>query len=288
LKSRKTFSFVQKRSVERIGMRRTTWGDGEVRSSFVARDALVPIIAGVMRRLHARRLFVGRIPLDPVQTRHAREVLRLPDGATVELFDDQGASATGKLVFIDDHATAVDISEIAEQKPASGPQVIVASAVPKGERADWMVEKLSELGVAAIIPLSADRSVVLPKGAGKLDRWTRIATESAKQSRRTGVMRIEPLTPLKELVSRKPNGLLLSTDPAAKSILDACDARFSGELVLFIGPEGGWTDLEIQGFSAAGIQPVRLMNTILRVETAAIAAAAVVQTLIDQANPNRV
>jgi len=242
----------------------------------------------VTRRLHTPRLLVGRVLIDPIQARHAREVLRLAEGATVELFDDQGATATGQLVFVDDHATAVDVSEIVQPKLGSEPQLIVASAVPKGERADWMVEKLSELGVAAFIPLAAVRSVVLPKGTGKHCRWTRIATESAKQSRRTGVMRIEPLMPLNELLSRNPNGLLLSMDAAAKSILDARAANSPGELILFIGPEGGWTESEIEAFSAAGIQPVRLTSTILRVETAAIAAAAVLQSLIAQANPNRV
>ena len=230
---------------------------------------------------------MGRVVLDPVQAKHAREVLRLAEGATVELFDDRGATASGRLVFPAERQAAVDV-EMLREPQAGAVRLIVAAAVPKGERADWMVEKLSELGVAAFVPLAAERSVVLPKGAGKHERWVRIATESAKQSRREGVMRIEQLTPLGELLSHKPHGLVLSTEQTAKPILDAWDWSFLGELTLFVGPEGGWTESELSALAVAGIQPVALTKTILRVETAAIAAAAVVQTLIDQASPKRV
>src|SRR5687767_15989799 len=74
----------------------------------------------------------------------------------------------------------------------------IAAAVPKGDRADWMVEKLSELGVEEFIPLASARSVVLPEGRNKRERWVRIATEAAKQSRRGGVMRVGELTPVAE------------------------------------------------------------------------------------------
>ena len=77
----------------------------------------------------------------------------------------------------------------------------VASAVPKGPRADWMVEKLSELGATAFVPLQTARSVAMPSGSGKLDRWSRLAAEAAKQCGRPGVMRIEPLTPVADVIS---------------------------------------------------------------------------------------
>lgn len=262
-------------------------GDGRFGGVAIAGGRRAPIILSVLRRLHAERLFTGRVVLDPVQAKHAREVLRLAEGSMVELFDDRGATATGKLLFPAAGQVAVDVETLHEPQ-AGMSQLVVAAAVPKGERADWMVEKLSELGVAAFIPLAADRSVALPKGLGKHDRWVRIATESAKQSRREGVMRIEQLTPVGELLSHKPRGLVLSTGQSARSILEACDWSTSGELTLFVGPEGGWTESELEAFASAGIQAVALTRTVLRVETAAIAAAAVVQTLLDQARPNRV
>jgi 16S rRNA (uracil1498-N3)-methyltransferase len=241
--------------------------------------------SAVIRRLHTPRIFVGRVPLDSIQSRHAREVLRLPQGATVELFDNGGATATGTLEFVNDQETAVIVEHVIEPQTETRTQVTVASAVPKGERADWMVEKLSELGVAAFVPLAAERSVVLPEGKGKRERWIRIATESAKQSRRAGVMRIDPLKRVSDLLAGNPHGFVLSTEPGASSIIQTRDRGAAGERVLFIGPEGGWTAAEMDAFRAAHIQPVRLTDTVLRIETAAIAAAAVM--LLHYSNPNR-
>ena len=164
----------------------------------------------------------------------------------------------------------------------------VAAAVPKGERADWMVEKLSELGTTAFIPLAAARSVVLPEGRNKRERWARIATEAAKQSRRPGVMRVGELMTvdavLKELAeSSNAAGWYFSTAGDAKPVGEAADALPPGtrSIVAFVGPEGGWTDDELSRFAAAaGLTPVRLTATVLRIETAAVAAAAVIGAVV--------
>jgi 16S rRNA (uracil1498-N3)-methyltransferase len=218
------------------------------------------------------------VPLDASQARHAREVLRLPDGYPVEVFDDQGIVGTGVLVFEGPRDALVRVEQTSAQKPAA--IWSVASAVPKGERADWMVEKLSELGAAAFIPLIAARSVVLPEGRNKRERWIRIATESAKQSRRPGVMRIDELSPLEEVLKKihqRFQGICLSTGPIAVPIVSALEHRSpGGELILLVGPEGGWTEDELLECDRAGAVQVRLTSTILRVETAAIAAAAIV------------
>lgn len=232
------------------------------------------IISAVARRLHVSKLFVGQVLLDDTQAKHARDVLRLCEGASVEVFDDRGASATGTLIFPNGRNAAVKVERVVDPPVRQGPRIIVASAVPKGERADWMVEKLSELGAFAFIPLATERSVVLPAGKSKHERWKRIATESAKQSKRTGVMRIDELTPVAELLGRQLEGIVLTTAPDVPSFAVAPMLN-SENLHLFIGPEGGWTDSELESFKAAGIQPARLADTILRIETAAIAATAI-------------
>lgn len=229
------------------------------------------------RRLHVPTLTPGDIELDPVQAHHARDVLRLRDGQTVEAFDDQGATATAALVWRGAQGAAIRVNDV---RPPAKPtrRLTVTAAVPKGERADWMVEKLSELGVDAFIPLATERSVVLPAGRGKHDRWVRIATESAKQSRRAGVMRIEPLTSIKDLIERKlPHAWVLSTGPGAVPIREAFNELPTyGDLTLLIGAEGGWTEQELELFRTRGIRAVRLTRTVLRIETAAIAAAAII------------
>lgn len=241
----------------------------------------------MIRRFHAPLVRVGDVPLDASEARHAREVLRLPDGHPVELFDDQGGVGTGVLVFEGPRNVLVRVQQISAQKPPA--PWSVASAVPKGERADWMVEKLSELGAAAFIPLITARSVVLPEGRNKRERWARIATESAKQSHRPGVMRIEELSPLADVLKkiRPPDqGICLSTGPSAVPIISALGNRAPGaELMLLVGPEGGWTEEELLACDSAGALQVRVTSTILRVETAAIAAAAIVAALLDRAAP---
>jgi 16S rRNA (uracil1498-N3)-methyltransferase len=233
----------------------------------------------VLRRVHTRKLYVGRLELDQAGSRHARDVLRLEPGTEVEVFDDVGGVAQGVIVALEP-LVSVQVDAIDAGAGAAGANVTditVAAAVPKGDRADWMVEKLSELGVARFIPLATARSVVLPEGKNKRDRWTRLATESAKQSRRRGVMRIDELTKLPDAMTQAAGtrAIVLSTAADAKPILDALDDA-PPRVALFIGPEGGWTDDELQLFQQHAVTPVKLTETILRVETAALVAAAVV------------
>jgi 16S rRNA (uracil1498-N3)-methyltransferase len=231
----------------------------------------------VIRRLHASRLLIGRVPLDPVQVRHARNVLRIEDGSPVEVFDDAGDVGSGHIHFPGEGEAFVQVDQIAEANVSR--QVIVASAIPKGERADWMVEKLSELGVSVFIPLVSGRSVVKPEGRNKLERWARLATESAKQSRRAGVMRIDEVTDLDWALqslgkSCRSQLIYLSTSPTATPLLQLIDlVDRSSSIVLFIGPEGGWTEAEMSHFEAIGARGAKLTSSILRVETAAIVGA---------------
>jgi 16S rRNA (uracil1498-N3)-methyltransferase len=238
-----------------------------------------PIVA---RRIHVPHLGPGETVLDPVQAHHARDVLRLTDGAEVEVFDDAGRVGRGVLL-INGSAVAVRVERVDDAAPArQSVRLTVAAAVPKGERADWMVEKLSELGVAAFIPLAAARSVVLPEGKNKRERWVRIATEAAKQSRRVGVMRIGELSRPGDVLKGEGPFWHLSTESEAAPVEIAQAIAALGpasSVCAVVGPEGGWTDEELRLFTNAGAQAVRLTETVLRVETAAVAAAAVVGCL---------
>jgi 16S rRNA (uracil1498-N3)-methyltransferase len=244
------------------------------------------IIPPVARRIHVRDLRSGDILLDPAQTHHARHVLRLTEGQPVEAFDDAGNVAAGVIVF-DGGAVLVRVGAVDVVDPdAAVIRLAVAAAVPKADRADWMVEKLSELGVAEFVPLAAERSVVLPEGRNKRERWVRIATEAAKQSRRAGVMTIGELTPLARALERAAAEAgtvwFLSTEaPAPVPLPEAVRSLPPGARVTaFVGPEGGWTDREVAHFASAGAAAVGLTQTVLRVETAAVATAAVVGALL--------
>lgn len=229
------------------------------------------------RRLLVPHLHPGLVTLPPDQAHHARDVLRLTTGDEVELFTPTGETATAQIAQSTPAAVIVNVTTITS--PTARFDLTIASAVPKAARADWMIEKLSELGVARFIPLSTARSVVHPEGQNKIDRWQRLAAEAAKQSRRPGVMQITPLTPLNDVLAT------LSGPTAYLSTASGCQPLSSilnppsSSLTLLVGPEGGWTDSEIASFADRHLTPITLGETILRVETAAMAAAAVVAAL---------
>jgi 16S rRNA (uracil1498-N3)-methyltransferase len=133
-----------------------------------------------------------------------------------------------------------------------------------------MVEKLSELGVAELVPLLTERSVVDP-GQSKLERFSRIAREAAKQCRSAAPMRIVAPTPLGEAIrmiaaSGEP-AAVLTTRPSGTSLMELRVLR------VVVGPEGGWSARELEEMEASGLTPARLTQTILRTETAAVCAA---------------
>jgi 16S rRNA (uracil1498-N3)-methyltransferase len=202
-----------------------------------------------MRRFFVERLG-ARVALDARQSRHAARVLRLRPGDAVTLFDGRGQEADGRIVEL-----LPCIVEAGEPRtaPARGP--LIAAALPKGKRADFMVEKLSELGVAAFRPVHFARSVRRATPAA-LRRFERIAVESAKQCGRSRVMEIlEPATP-----AELPADIMVADPSSAEPLRGAA---------VLIGPEGGLTDAERARFSRFGW----LAPNILRVETAAITAA---------------
>ncbi len=229
------------------------------------------------RRFPVADVRIGTTTLDATQSRHARDVMRLRAGDMVELFDGKGRSGSGRIMAVSPEVqVCVEHVEDASALPV---KLTIAAATPKGNRADWMVEKLSELGVDTLIPLASSRTVVHPE-QGKLSRWGRIAAESAKQCRRSSIMNIAAPATVNEICQIAPGASrwCLATEVDAMPINQAIATLPPGEVVAAIGPEGGWTEKEIGEFLDAGFVPVRLTTTVLRIETAAIALASLVMT----------
>jgi 16S rRNA (uracil1498-N3)-methyltransferase len=168
--------------------------------------------------------------------------------------------------------------ELGDEIPAKAiPHVTVVLSIFKFDRLEWAIEKCTELGVARIIPVIAHRTDAnLASAASKRrERWQRIALQASEQSRRALPPEISSPTKLKEAVALPGNTrIVLAESEQTLTLKDALQSS-SSDLVLAFGPEGGWTEVEINLFREAGWMSASLGSTILRVETAVIAALAV-------------
>jgi 16S rRNA (uracil1498-N3)-methyltransferase len=143
---------------------------------------------------------------------------------------------------------------------------------------EWAIEKCTELGAARIVPVIARRTETHLAAAApkRVERWQRIAREAAQQSRRISPPEIYQPIKLKDAVSLSGSTRIVLAEVEEQIMLkDVLQRSSSGEIVLAFGPEGGWTDAELQSFSETGWTSASLGGTILRAETAAIAALAV-------------
>lgn len=212
---------------------------------------------------------------------HALRVLRLGVGSEVVLFDGRGGEVQGTIRRADRTQFEVEVTRREEIDRGEASSLVLAVATPKGRRGDWLVEKCAEFGVRALWPLRTRRGEVEP-GEAKLDRWRRKAIEAAKQSRQSVAMTIEPTRALSDLRGAVAGRCLFVGDAAGSK--ETFSEALSGlppagpggrEILMVVGPEGGFTASEQADLGAIGCRAVGLGGTILRVETAAIAAAAV-------------
>lgn len=205
---------------------------------------------------------------------HLFRVLRVKPGQQFEVVAG-GELRLGTVAFASEHKVEFHLGEAIES--AALPEVNVYLSLFKFDRLEWALEKLTELGVARVIPVIAQRSGHhLVKAAGtRLARWRKIVHEAAQQSRRIAPPKIEVPTTLKGVIAGVAGSRIVLSENeegiSLKKALSACQPPLS----LAFGPEGGWTLEETQLFEQAGWKPASLGNTILRAETAAIAAVAV-------------
>ena len=162
-------------------------------------------------------------------------------------------------------------------------ELVLLTAIYKFDRLEWAIEKCTELGATRIIPVMARRTDAhLAAAASKrVERWRRIAHEAAQQSRRLTTPCIdEPMTLKSAMGIQAPTRLLLNENERSLTFREAL-SEASGALAFAVGPEGGWTEEELAEFDAAGWRSVTLGSTILRAETAAIAALAAARAILE-------
>jgi 16S rRNA (uracil1498-N3)-methyltransferase len=187
----------------------------------------------------------------------------------------------GRVLSVADDRVEFELGEVLEAP--SAPRIAVLLSVVKFDRMEWAIEKLTELGVASIVPLVAQRTDAgLALAAGKrVERWRRIALEASEQSRRVQSPEIGAPAKLKDVLRLESDcKLLLNESEAHASIGELLGPGCAkNSLALAVGPEGGWTQEEIKMLEGAGWKSVSLGETILRTETAAIVGVAAVYVL---------
>lgn len=223
------------------------------------------------------RLPDPRCLLNGDETKHARKVLRLGLGETVELFDGTGRVGQAILEDYADEGAVCRVVALTEAEPLS-PMITVAAAVPKGPRADDMVNQLSQLGADRLIPLSTTHSVVDPRD-GKIDRFRRIAIEAAKQSGRLTIMGVEPVTDFGQVLAEVCDFGVVCMPGGGRPPDLAEDLRGRQQAIILIGPEAGFTEDELHRAEHAGYTAWCMSPNILRIETAAAAAVTLLRYL---------
>ncbi len=226
------------------------------------------------------------------QAAHLARVLRAQAG---QEFDIVAGNTVRRGIIESIRENAVEFS-LHEEIPAAAPlPLIMAVSIIRFERMEWAIEKLTELGVVQMIPIAAQRSEkhLAQAAAKRVERWRKIARESAQQSRRADVPEIAEPIPLAQWLAGKQDGvrLLLSEREHAHSLRETLEIKFgshaspislSKNVYAAIGPEGGWTEMELAAFASDGWQSVSLGPRILRAETAAIVIATLVSAWLER------
>lgn len=233
-----------------------------------------------------RRFFVdevrsGRAEISGDDARHLTRVLRVEAGQRYEISDNRHVYLAEVDSARKEHVSFRTIEKLAA--PAPSVRLVLCAALIKFDHFEWMIEKATELGVSGIVPVETIRSERgLERAAHKrIERWRRIALEASQQSRRAFLPAVSELEPLRDTLVREATyRFALDENPAAPPLNSALPALRNPQdsVAMLIGPEGGWTDDERAQFTTAAWMPVSLGPLILRAETAALAALAILNS----------
>jgi len=212
------------------------------------------------------------------EAHHAATSRRLKVGETLWLFDGRGGLARTTLVHITARGRSLDLRiEERRAEPPPKPAIHLACALPKGDRQGTLLDMATQLGITEFTPLVCERSVVKP-GANSAERWRRICLEACKQSRRPYLPILHASATPQEMVAREMGRAkaVWIAHPSAAAVAVSCavEQNASADVTILVGPEGGFTEQEVEWTTGAGAQPIALGSAILRIETAAVALVA--------------
>ncbi|MCU0237278.1 MAG: 16S rRNA (uracil(1498)-N(3))-methyltransferase [Acidobacteria bacterium] len=228
---------------------------------------------GERRFFSASEAVAGRITIDGDEFHHIVHVMRHRAGDELEVVNGRGRLSSGRIAAVQGRSLQVDVQR-SEDFPQPAPRVIIAVSLTKGHAMNWMIEKLSEMGVDEIRPLVCERTDVAWSQA-QLRRWEKIAAQSLKVNRKYWLTRILPPV--------APAGLIAAAQGTpARVLLDIAAARrleppAAWPALAVVGPPGDFSDAEKEMFVAGGFMPALVNDAILKTETAALAVAAILK-----------
>jgi len=234
------------------------------------------------RRFIADEVSNNRAALVGEHADHLARVLRARIGQEFDVATGDSVRR-GRIASLTEGRVEFDLGE--EVSAATLPEITLVLAIFKFDRMEWAIEKCTELGVSRIVPVIARRtdSHLVAASVKRAERWRRIGREAAEQSRRTRPPEITVPLKFQQALDVATNlRIVLAESEKLTSLLDAVKTHGATDgVTLAVGPEGGWTEGELQSFHQTGWISASLGNSILRAETAAIAAVAVVVSALN-------
>ena len=244
----------------------------------------------------SERFFVPAIGettrIEGVEAHHLLHVLRARQGDRVTLFDGSGREAVAEIVDLrrsEVETRTLEVSDVDRELPL---RIEIAMPLPKGDRAGFLVEKLTELGVARLTPIVTERSVSSASGSAKAEKPEKLlrrSIDACKQCGRNRLLEIGEPIPFAEILTKHSSAVRWIADAEGSAAHFLAQEVFVGEqatnsdcstVVVLVGPEGGFTRDEVSQAKDANWQPVSIGRTILRMETAAIALASVIAATV--------
>ncbi len=237
-----------------------------------------------LTRIHipATLIVDGEVQLPASSASHLVRVLRLREGAALIVFDGAGHEHRAELSRIEGSKAWVRVGDRLNNSSESPLQITLVQGISRGERMDWTLQKVTELGVTAIAPVLTARSVVRlddKQSEKKLEHWQAVVIGACEQSGRNVVPAVQTPISLRNYLTTHPReGMRFVLSPTAPASLAGLTS-LSSRIELLIGPEGGLDDEETLLAEKAGFIPVRLGPRVLRTETASVVALSVLQAL---------
>lgn len=231
----------------------------------------------------------GTVTITGSLAHHLRASLRIRVCEDLWLISDQQQLYRVTVTSVDHVKLIGRVLEVRKEPTPARPTVTIAQALLKGDRMDWAIQKATELGAAAIVPLLTTHTIVRPRSTRtpiQQQRWQRIALEAAQQAERREIPAIHPPIDAPEFFRSHPPAdlslILRERDPGQSLATMILPDRIDGHVILAVGPEGGWTREELRSAGDCEFIPVTLGARILRADTATLAALSVLQSRLGE------